>query len=108
MCAPAYERTAASKRSVWNAHLRGPSSRCRYGAGYRSGVLLVRDVRKRQPSLWSLPTAIFVDSGVIAALVFFVVVSFILELLGIRVWNKRDDHDQAACDPNMAASPSAS
>jgi len=34
--------------------------------------------------------------GVIIAAVFFVVVSFILELVGVRIWSKSDDSDSQA------------
>lgn len=34
--------------------------------------------------------------GVIVALVFFVVVSFILELVGVRIWNKSDEGDHSS------------
>jgi len=34
--------------------------------------------------------------GVIVALVFFVVVSFFLELVGVRIWRKSDDPDRHA------------
>jgi len=34
--------------------------------------------------------------GVIIAAVFFVVVSFILELVGVRIWSKSDDSDSHA------------
>lgn len=34
--------------------------------------------------------------GVIAAAVFFVAISFILELVGVRIWSKSDDGDHQA------------
>jgi len=34
--------------------------------------------------------------GVIVALIFFVVVSFILELVGLRIWSKSNDQDHHA------------
>jgi hypothetical protein len=42
------------------------------------------------------PVAFLLIPGVIVALVFFVVVSFILELIGVRIWRKPDEHDNDA------------
>ena len=42
------------------------------------------------------PIAFLLIPGVIVALVFFVVTSFILELIGVQIWRKRDDHDKTA------------
>jgi hypothetical protein len=37
------------------------------------------------------PLAFLLIPGAIAAAVFFVVVSFILELIGVKIWRKTDD-----------------
>jgi hypothetical protein len=42
------------------------------------------------------PVAFLLMPGVIVALVFFVVLSFVLELVGIRIWKKQDVHDKTA------------
>ena len=42
------------------------------------------------------PIAFLLIAGVIVAGVFFVFLSFILELMGIRIWRKTDDHDKNA------------
>jgi len=49
----------------------------------------------------TLPTghysvAFLLIPGVIVAAVFFVVTSFILELIGVRIWRKADDRDPHA------------
>ena len=34
--------------------------------------------------------------GVIVAAIFFIVISFVLELVGVQIWRKSDDHDHQA------------
>ena len=42
------------------------------------------------------PVAFLLIPGVIVAGIFFVILSFILEIMGVWVWRKQDDDDKAA------------
>lgn len=42
------------------------------------------------------PVAFLLIPGVILALIFFVVASFVLELVGVRIWRKADEGDHEA------------